>query len=140
MARSKISRSLEPTMTAIGLKKNRTCALGITVESGVVELYGVNQLNEVVLHGWFDREAAFAIVRDRPACLVAAEEGVLPKEFITLLETLGHSVVIIPSSPESLKSLYKRQAKDCCDMAMGWISSSGQAIHQTYPATRLQYA
>jgi len=139
VASFKLNSKLEPTMTAIKLKKNQTCALGVTVVDGVIELYGVNQLNEVVLHGWFDHEPGLAIIRDRPSCLIALEEKALPKEFIALLEALGHSVVIIPSTPESIKSIYRRQAKDCCDIARGWMNPQ-QAPNAAYSGTRLQLA
>lgn len=105
---------------AIKPTRNETYALGIAVSDGWVELYGVNRLNDLMLHGWFDLEAGLNIVWRRRPCLILVAEGVLPKEFTRLLETAGHSVIAIPMSAELLNSPNLRTAKHHCDIAMGW--------------------
>lgn len=106
------------------ISKTSSCALGITVDCGVIELYGVNELNQVLLHGWFDHETGLTIIKDRPACLISVEEGGLPDSFLAALESLGHSLFIIPAVSSPFR---KRQARECCEIAMGWMSIASQA-------------
>jgi|GEM_PF-3916073 len=120
---SKLNGALGLSVANIAMNRDRICALGVTLENGVFELYGANLNNEALLQGWFFSEACYALITDRPSCYIASEEGALPAEFITLLESIGHSVVIIPAPIVTTKPRRKMRAKELCGMAMGWMSA-----------------
>ena len=105
-------------MTTAQQLRNGAYALGIAIENGVVELCAVNYLNTVIFHGWFDIETGFDIVRRRPPCLIAVQKDVLPEEFVTLLDALGHSVLAVPTPINHQGTGAMRDAKYCCEIAL----------------------
>ena len=105
-------------MTTAQQLRNGAYALGIAIENGVVELCAVNYLNTVIFHGWFDLKTGFDIMRRRPPSLIAVQEDVLPGEFVTQLDALGHSVLVVPTPINRSGSSVMRDAKYCCEIAV----------------------
>jgi hypothetical protein len=44
-------------------KTNVIYAIGIVIRNGLLEIYAVNKLNHLMLHGWFDPQAGFIMKR-----------------------------------------------------------------------------
>jgi|GEM_PF-2893961 len=103
---------------------NDSCALGVVADKRVMEIYGINHLGTVMLHGWFDYEVGLALLARRaPSCIIAAEENSLPSDFIDELRSIGHAVMITPSSLDRRTSV--RSAKTLCERGMHWVNNEG---------------
>ena len=101
------------------------CVLGVAGCENAVELYGVNAAHEVTIHGWFQMTESFFVLVDRPRCLIAADAGVLPDEFVRELFRQGHCVVVMPASKRPGKKQNKRTARELCRLAVG-MTGAGQ--------------
>jgi hypothetical protein len=102
---------------------NMVCVLGVASVKGAVELYAVNTSREVTMHGWFDRNAGFALLSDRPPCLIAVDADCISSDMIAALRLMGHAVVVMPTTGKSNRSKFRRSAKDVCQLAMGFAGS-----------------
>jgi hypothetical protein len=118
-------------------KKRRCHALGVAFGNGIVEVYAVNHLNAVVLHGWFGKDAGLAIVRERPPCMIAVEAGTLSKGFIEELEARGHKVVLMPLLAQAT---HRRQAKTCCEAALNCLRWANDYGYPAEAITGYQFA
>ena len=115
-------------MSAQNIGTNMICVLGVAGVQGAVEVYGVNSAREVTMHGWFVQNAGFAVLNERPSCLIAIDAGVLPDDMISELRDKGHSVVVMPATVLPSETKYRRSAKDVCQLAMGLAGSYSGAV------------
>ena len=70
-------------------------ALGLSIVQDRIELHGLNQLGDVVLHGWFPTEAGVSILCRQPHCMIALDAQSVPAVFAKTLEEMGHSIILV---------------------------------------------
>jgi hypothetical protein len=107
------------------------CVLGVAGCESAVELYGVNAAHEVTIHGWFQLTESFLVLADRPRCLIAADAGVLPDEFVRELFRQGHCVIVMPIPSRPGKKRHRRTARELCRLAVGMTGQSQHRGSQT---------
>ena len=77
-----------------------TRALGMRMVDNRIELHGVNQLGEAVLHGWFSHESGISILCAQSRCVIAMDSRCVSQAFVTELESLGHAAILVPGGDE----------------------------------------
>ena len=96
-----------------------TCVIGMTGSNGMVELYGLNELREVAVHGWFLHSVAVRMLLERPLCVIAVDHELLAQEDITALRRSGHTLLIAPRRQIRGRS----SARDVCQLAASLASN-----------------
>ena len=97
-----------------------TCVIGMTGSNGMVELYGLNELREVAVHGWFLHSVAVRMLLERPLCVIAVDHELLAQEDITALRRSGHTLLIAPRRQIRGRS----SARDVCQLAASLASNA----------------
>ena len=108
---------------------NGSCVFGVTVDSGILEIYGVDPANAVTIHGWFDYSVGLAILAGRTPSIISAQADDLPEEVLDALRAAGHGVITAPSHPRQRNSHSKIRAKSLCEGAVKWINSDVDFEH-----------
>jgi len=107
---------------------NDSCALGIVAEDRIMEIYGINHIGTVTLHGWFGYDTVLSILAQRSApCVISVEENSLPSGVIEELRSLGHAVMV-SSSHASAKTL--------CERGMRWVNEEESVAPAGYLRSR----
>ena len=112
---------------------NGSCVFGVTVDSGILEIYGVDSANAVTLHGWFDYRVGLAILASRTPCIISTQADDLPEEVLDALRAAGHGVITGPSHLRQHNSVGKVRAKFLCECAVKWINSDVDFEHFVAP-------
>lgn len=84
-------------MNSIITDDTTACYVGVRAVNNVLEIHAVNSRSEVVLKGWFSPEVGIALIGNRPASVIAVDEATVSEEFMSELEDLGHSTVVVPT-------------------------------------------
>ncbi len=118
------------------LDDQTTRALGMSIVSDCIELHGLNALGEVVLHGWFPREAGISILCRQPHCTIALNAQSVPEQFARTLQEMGHAPILV--SELELEDQSSRSAKALAQIAMSAVRKpslvrkpiAASAVHQ----------
>jgi hypothetical protein len=93
-----------------------THALGLSIVQDRIELHGLNQLGDVVLHGWFPKEAGVSILCRQPHCMIALDAQSVPAVFAKTLEMMGHSIILVAGDESD--DVTERTARALAQVAM----------------------
>lgn len=102
-----------------------THALGLSIVQDRIELHGLNQLGDVVLHGWFPKEAGVSILCRQPHCMIALDAQSVPAVFAKTLQMMGHSIILVAGDESD--DVTERTARALAQVAM-------TAVRQPVPA------
>ena len=91
-------------------------ALGLSIVQDRIELHGLNQLGNVVLHGWFPKEAGVSILCRQPHCTIALDAQSVPAVVAKTLEKMGHSIILVAG--EESDDVTERSARALAQVAM----------------------
>lgn len=117
---------------AVSVSNQTTRALGIAIVDDRIELHGLNQFGDVVLHGWFAQEAGILILCRQPHCVIALDAHSVPALFATTLETMGHSTILVTGDeidvtpPRSARALAHIAMTAVCNPVPRYSPSSSE--------------
>ena len=87
--------------------------IGLDIAKSVFQVHGIDAIGKVVIRRQLKRRYVLAFFQKLPPCLVGIEACASSHHWARALETLGHTVRLMP--PVYVKPYVKRQKSDAAD-------------------------
>jgi hypothetical protein len=94
------------------------CAVGVSVAGQMMEVCAMAPLGDVVLHGWFPKSVALAMLGNRPPCHIAIAGEPLSQEVMAGFRARGHAAIVMSKSGMERTPRTGRVAADICRVAL----------------------
>ena len=94
------------------------CAVGVSVAGQMMEVCAMAPLGDVVLHGWFPKSVALAILGNRPPCHIAIAGEPLSQEVMAGFRAYGHAAIVMSKTGMARTPRSGRAAADICRVAL----------------------
>jgi hypothetical protein len=94
------------------------CAVGVSVAGQMIEVCAMAPLGNVVLHGWFPKSVALAMLTNRPPCHIAIAGEPLSREVMAGFQARGHAAIVMSKLGMARTPKSGRVAADICRVAL----------------------